>query len=236
MGRTIETYEERTRTILGGPAERDIKAESLQDHVLGAVRKFSSDLPRITFADYVGDGVVFDLLLPVTWVHGFSRVQGVEYPQGQRPASILDLQEVSYYPADSAPTKIRLRDTTPATGKTARVYFSLPWPEPNSDPVTDKISDLDFIPVCHLAAAYAALELAGGAAGNTRSSLPGADLVGEASEQARWLEEHDRHLKIYSTHVGGADGGGAPASGIIDWDATASFRETGRRFLFRGRR
>jgi hypothetical protein len=234
MGNAVETWEERTRTILGSPSTDDLSSESLQDHVLAAVRRFSGELPRITYSDYVGDSVTFDLALPTGWVNGFSRVQALEYPLGDRPATNLDLQEISYYPADSAPLKIRLRDTTPVTGKTARVYFSIPWPVPTSDPTVDKISDLDFIPVCHLAAAYGALELAGGAAGNTRNSLSGADLVGESTEQARWLEEHDRHMKIYLTHVGGSEDG-APADGIIDWDAAASYL-SGRRFLFRGRR
>jgi hypothetical protein len=234
MGRTITEWADRVSTLLGDPKPTPA-AESLEDHVIAAVRKFSSDLPRITYVDYTGDGVTFDLALPAGWVSGFSRAQAVEYPQGQRPETYLDLQEVALYPRDSAPTKIRLRDTTPAVGKTARVYYSLPWPVPTSDPAIDKISDLDFEPVCHLGAAYAALELSGDAAGHTRSSLPNADLVGEQTEHARWVTEYERHLKVYLGHVG-TEEGGAPASGIIDWDATASFLETGRRFLFRGRR
>jgi hypothetical protein len=236
MGRTITQWEDRASTLLGAPKPAPA-SESMQDHVLAAVRKFSADLPRITYADYPGDGVTFDLALPAAWMNGFSRVQEVEYPQGERPPVRLDLQEVSPYPPDSAPTAIRLRDTTPAVGKTARVFYSLPWPVPDENPATDKISDLDFEPVCHLAAAYAALELASDAAGHTRNSLSGADLVGEQTEQGRWLAAYDRHLKTYLAHVGAdEEGGGAPASGIIDWDATASFLQTGRRFLFRGRR
>jgi len=236
MGRTITEWADRVSVLLGDPKPTPAP-ESLQDHVIAAARRFSGDLPRISFADYAGDGVAFELNLPASWVNGFSQVQAAEYPQGERPEVYLDMQEISLYPRDSAPTKIRLRDTTPASGKTARLYFSLPWPIPDENPATDKISDLDFEPVCHLAAAYAALELSGDAAGHTRNTLSGADLVGEATEHGRWVTEHERHLKIYLNHVGAdAEGGGAPASGIIDWDARASFLETGRRFLFRGRR
>lgn len=234
MGRTIDDWQDRTQTLLGDPKPTPAP-ESIQDHVLAAIRRFSADIPRITYADYPGDGVTFDLNLPTGWVPGFSRVVELEYPQGQRPAEYLDLQEVSLYPRDSAPTKIRLRDTTPATGSTTRVYYAIPWPIPTDDPSIDKISDLDFEPVAHLAAAYAALELSGDAAGHTRSSIPGANIAGDTSEYDRWIREHERHLELYFGHVGSVEGG-ALADGIIDWDARSTFVETRGRFLFRGRR
>jgi hypothetical protein len=236
MGRELSTWRDRTRDRLGNPSSQQISPGSLEDHVRAAIRTFSSDRPRVTFANFVGDGVTFDLAISslTGWVHGFSGIEAIEHPQGEREPLFLDEQSWQLYPFDSAPTAVRLLATIPAVGTTARVYYSVPWPIPTSDPTVDKMADTDYEPLVALAASQAALELAGRAAGHQRPSLPSASLVGEQTEEARWLELSRALAKEYRTHVGaGAEGQEPPAMTVGDWDASSTWRETGKRFLIR---
>lgn len=232
---TLTAWETRVREMLGNPSTTTLPQADLQGHVRAAVRKFSQDRPRTLFADYPGNGSAFDLTVPTGWTNGFSSVQQVEYPQGNRPRDVLDMAEVSLYPEDSAPTHIRLNQTTPTSGKTARVYYSVPWPIPTATASDDKVADTDFDPVASLAAHYAALELAGKAAGHKNPTIPQADAMDWENETERWRSVARDRLKDYQSHVGSADGPG-PAGGVTDWDAASSWTDVGKRFLFRGRR
>ncbi|MGQ0671235.1 MAG: hypothetical protein ACT4PO_16505, partial [Actinomycetota bacterium] len=223
------------RSLLGEPPKKLITDEAIEDNVAAAVRRFSGDSPRVTFTDFSGNGSAFDFALPTGWIHGFSRVSAIEHPTGNRPETFLDLKEIITYPRDSAPTVIRLLETTPATGtNNVRVYWTLPWPIPTSDATVDKIADHDFEPVAHLGAYLCCLQLESQAAANTRLTVPTADFAGQGEESGRWKEAGDRHLKAYLDHIGGGlDGAVGPADGLTDWDARSSWLETGRRFLFR---
>lgn len=235
MGRSLPQWEQRVRGMLGNPSTDQLASNDLQDEVEAAVRQFSADSPQVALSDFTGNGTAFDLTLPPAWQAGFSSVRAVEYPQGERPPSFLDLAEVQPHPFDSAPTVIRLMQTIPANGKTARIYFTKAWPVPDAASGTDLISEADFEPVCHLAAWGGALELAGRAAGNKSPSLPSAAVVDFQTEEQRWRDIARDHLKAYQSHVGGADGP-APADAITDWDALSTWADTGRTFLFRPRR
>lgn len=237
MGRALATWESRVRALLGNPGNNSsgITNADVDEFVFAAVRKFSGDYPRVLFSDFAGNGSTFDLTKPAAWVDRFSSVRAVEYPQGERPAEHLDMAEVSLYPLDSAPTHIRLEDTTPQTGKTARVYFTVPWPLPTATAGDDKIADTDYEAVAELAAGLAALELAARAAGNKHPTIPSADSVDWQSEADRWRRIGQDYIAKYRDHVGGR-GGEPPASAVFDWDAASTWRDTGRRFLFRGRR
>lgn len=235
MGQALSAWEARTRVILGSPSATDLPTADLEDHVRAAVRKFSADQPRTLFSDYAGDGSTYDLAIPAAWVQRFSSVQAVEYPTGNRPETFLDLEEVTLYPRDSAPTHIRLNRTTPGSGKTARIYWSRPWPIPDATAATDLIPDEDFDPVCHYAAYLGALQLAAKAAGHKKPTLPGADAVDWDSEADRWRRLAKEKRRVYDEHVG-TDSGPPPASAVTDWDARATWPATRGNFLFRGRR
>lgn len=240
MGRQIGAWEARARSRLGGVSARVMEPESLQDHVVAAVRRFSADRPRVLYGDFAGNGVTYDIVISTTltsWVHGFSAIEAIEYPLGDREPTYLDDQRTVLYPAISVPTHVRLLDTVPATGQTARLFYSAPWPSPNEAPATDLISDTDYEPVVALGASTAALELAGRSAGTQRNTLGGADLVGESSESERWLSISRSLAKEYGGHVGSGDGDGeAPAQAVTDWDARSTWDDTGRLFIFRKHR
>lgn len=235
MGQTLATWEARVQELLGHPSTELLPTADIDKHIYAAVRRFSADRSQVTHVDLVGNGVAFEVDLPTDWVVGFSQVEGVEYPQGERPAQWIDLAEVVLYPPNSAPTDIRLNDTTPATGETARIFYSLPWPLPTSTAAVDKISATDYEPVAKLAASYSAEQLAGRAAMHIDPTLPSADLTGVREEIDRWRLMAKDYAGIYNDHVGAADGGAA-ATAVVDWDATPSWLQAGRRFLFRPRR
>lgn len=232
MGQTLTTWTTRTRAKLGTPLVAQISDADLQDHIRAGIRQFSTDRPRILYSDYNGDSVTFSLTIPAAWIDGFASVIAIEYPQGEREPLFLDMAEVELYPGDSDPTHIRLKETTPSTGKVARVFFSSPWPIPTATGSDDKISDTDYEPVTDLSAAKAALEMAARAAGTRKSGLPSADAAEWETEEGRWQAIARALLKSYNDHVG-TEEGGVPASGTTDWDASSLI---GGQFIFRGRR
>lgn len=240
MGRTMSTWTAEMHRLLGRPGGNRLPEPDRIAAVQTAIRQFSHDRPREVHRDFVGDGVLYDLAIPLTgtdpWVHEFSALRKVEYPLGDRPLTPLDMAEVTLYPDESRPTHIRLNSTTPASGQTARIHFTVPWPVPTNTAADDKIEDVDFDAVVHLAAYFGAQQLSADAVDNTHSSLPAADLVDTNEEYERWQRIARARRQVYSDHIG-AGSGKAPASVIFDWDPSASWEGTGRRFLFhRGRR
>jgi hypothetical protein len=168
-------------------------------------------------------------------VNGFSAVLDVEYPQGERIPVFLDMAEVVLYPDVFAPSKIRLEITTPASGKSARVYWSLPYPIPDTNPVTDLVPSEDFEAVVHLAASIVAGELVSEAADTTDPSMPGADIAGFDTESEKWRRRAETLRAFYLEHFGIEDGPSG-ISGTTDWDQPSSFRWLGRRWLLRNPR
>jgi len=233
MGQALAQWEERTRQLLGNLSAAILPTPDVEAAIRAAVRQHSASLPRLTSADFPGNGSSFDLAISsmTGWVQGFSRVEAIEYPQGQRQPIYLDAQSWRLYPSDSAPTFVRLLIDTPSSGTTARVYYSVPWPLPDTNAATDKLPDTDFEALCHLVGCISAQGLADRASGNTSPSIPAASAVVRESEGDRWAKRADELCEFYNDHFGGVGGIGAEA--ITDWDATATFIETGGRFLFR---
>jgi hypothetical protein len=235
VAQALNAWEARIREILGNPDTQILPAPDLTNALKGAFRRFGKDVPRRLHSDFTGDGVTFDLTKPAAWIDGFSTVWQIEYPQGERPPVFLDFKEIQPYPDTSAPTVIRLNETTPAAGKVARLYFTVPWPVPTADPAIDLVPDPDFEAVCQLAAHIAAKELAGRAAGHQRPNLPSATAIGSESEEDRWMRISKTCLAYYQDHVG-TSSGPPGASATTDWDVMSTWQATGKRFLFRGRR
>ncbi len=233
-GHTLNEWSDRVRELLGNPSDGRIGDAALQEHVRGAIRRFSADRPAITYVDFAGNGASYDILVSslTGWVNGFSTVGAIEYPQGQRIPVYLDPQSWVMYPDTSLPTAVRLLTWTPASGQTARVYYTLPWAIPDTTPATDVIPDTSYDPVARLAGYFGALQLAGRASGTQRDSFAGADLVGESTEETRWMDLSRSFLASYTEHVGGTEGE-PPAMATTDWDARSTWIETGHRFLLR---
>ena len=237
MGHTLTQWDAEVRTMLGNPpnSSAGIVDADIQTFITEALRRFSVDRPRVSFSDYAGDGTTFDLTLPAGWVHGFSSVQTIEYPQGERQAVFLDDHEFVMYPGVTEPTAIRLLFTTPESGKTTRVAWTLPWPIPDSTAGTDLVTAVDFEAVCHLVSYTCCLHLSSRSAGNTNPTYPSADVSDWKGEEDRWMVAAREHLKVYRNHIGGGDDD-APAMAVSDFDLGSTWLETGKQFLWRFRR
>jgi hypothetical protein len=234
MGQTLVQWTDRVSALLGAPSTAVLPPVDRDSAVFAAVRRYSKDRPRMTSTDYVGDGVTHTLAIPAGWVNGFSEVWEVEYPQGERPAVYLDIAEVTLYPAILVPTGIRLNLTTPGSGKTTRLVWTLPYPMPDATAATDLVPVTDFEPVASLAAAICAGQLQAEAADNQDPTVPSADFAGTESESGKWGERARKLMTVYLEHLG-IEGGPPGASGILDWDAPSSWVPLGRKWLFRGR-
>jgi hypothetical protein len=232
VGQTLATWEARVQSLLANPPVTVLPVGDIDRHVYAAVRQFSLDRPRATYADFTGDGSSYQFAVPPGWVAGFSWVGAVEYPQGERPPVWLDLAEVQTYPSDDSPTYIQLNLTTPASGKKARVFYSIPYPLPDPNASTDLVPDTSFEYVAKLAAAGGARQLAARAAANVTPTFPSATIGNVEGEEKRWGDVADDYRKEYEAHVG-TGGGPAPASAVIDWDASSDELATGFRWIFR---
>ena len=238
MGQVMARWEERLREVLGQQGEQILPPGDAQNAIKAAIRRHSRSIGRITHADFPGNGSSFDLSVSsmTGWTNGFSEVVAVEMPQGEREPVYLDEQEVSLYPSNSDPTAVRLAVSTPGTGQTARVYYTVPWPIPDTSAATDRLPDTDFDAVVHLAGSIAAQELASRAAGHQRPTIPSASAAGSETEEQRWSRRSQELLEVYLEHFGLDEESMLPAEAIIDWDVRAQWIETGHHFLFRGRR
>ncbi|MEX0755698.1 MAG: hypothetical protein WD556_11375 [Actinomycetota bacterium] len=237
MGQSLTAWTTRVRKLLGNPSTNQIEDANLEECISAAVRRFSADRPRVGHADFVGDGIAYDLEIAsiTSWSFGYSTVEQIEYPLGQREPLYLDSQEWILYPTTSRPTHIRLLTTVPTSGQTTRVFHTVPWPVPDATPANDLIGDIDFEPVARLAAAAGARTMTGRASSNKHPSIPAAEAMDWENEHERWRKLAEDYERDYEEHVGAEDGP-PPASGWLDWDARSSFIEQGRRFLLRGRR
>lgn len=95
----------------------------LQEAARQALAQYSKDAASPIIADLVGDGATYEYTLPTGFVDGFSRVLTLEYPAGQRPATLLDPAHLEVY-RTATTTKLRFVEITPASGETARVTFT----------------------------------------------------------------------------------------------------------------
>jgi hypothetical protein len=227
MGKALGDWEDRVRDILGQVDQGVIKTTLIDSAITKALDTFSNDRPLELQADLAGDGTHYLFTLPTGWVVGFSSALSVEYPQGQRPPLYLDMQEVHPYPDSDSATQLMFDVTTFATGQTARVTFTAPWPMPTQNaPTDDKVPSTDFDAVCHLAASYTAGWKAAEASANTRSSFPAADLSGLGEEADRWRAFSSWARKQYDQHIGSYGDGDehpAPSSATFDWDGMSTF-------------
>jgi hypothetical protein len=232
MGRTLATYTDRVRSILGGVGSSTLSDADVEGHIYAAVRRFSTEVPRLAYSDYAGNSSASSFALPVGWQQGFSEIAGVEYPQGNNPPLGLDDQELNLYPATGEPTTLLLSSTVPQTGQTARLYYTQAWPLPDSSTTTDVIPDVGYEPLCQLAASFAAEQLAARAANSTHPT-GGSDFANVNPEEQNWREVASACLKRFDAFIGGGDQAG-PAFGWESWDVRSNFEyQSGGLYLFR---
>lgn len=201
-----------------------ITSAMVDDCVLQAVDVWSKYKPQRLVADLSGDGD-YDYSLPASFTLGFSQLESVEYPAGERVPIYLDpAEDYTVYRSASATGVIRFFRHTPQTGETARVVYTAQ----HSVGASSTIADVDEQAVADLGAAYVCEALSSYYSQATDSTIAvdSRDYKSQATEYAlrarRFRELALGHLGISTS--GSATGAGAassvPAAGLWrDYDS-----------------
>lgn len=188
-----------------------------------AVKRYARLRPVEAVQDYPGDGATFDLALPTGWVPDLSTVRSLEYPTGQRPASLLEAEDWSFYRVSTTVQKIRLAALTPSAGQTLR----LTWTKPHTvDQAGSSIASQDEEAVANLAAAIGLRQLAAVYA-NTVDPTLAADSVNYRSKSSDYLKLAGELEQQYREHMGITDKGSETLAGgvFVDVDRTNSLNQ-----------
>ena len=191
--------------------------------IVEAVKRYARVRPIEAVQDYAGDSATFDFALPTGWVPDFSTVRAIEYPAGQRPASLLEPEEWSFYRSATTTVTIRLKTLTPSTGQTLRVT----WTKPHLvDTSGSTIPAQDEEAVANLAAAVGLRELAAHYA-NTVDPTMQADSVNYRSKSSEYLKLADELEGQYKQHLGITDDTNEIVAGgtFVDVDRTNSLNQ-----------
>lgn len=219
---TILTFE-----TLFGDRVRDSGAKfttaQIDRAIVEAVKRYSRVRPVEAVQDYPGDGATFDFALPTGWQQDSSTIRAVEYPAGQRPASLLEPTDWEFYRSTTSVVKLRLKSLTPASGQTLRVT----WTKPHVVDVTSStIIAHDEEAVANLAAAVGLRQLAALYA-NTVDPTIQADSVNYRSKSSEYLKLAGELEQQYREHLGiKAEGSETMAGGtFVDVDRSSSLNQ-----------
>ncbi len=191
--------------------------------------RYSADRPLIKVKDYAGNGVAYTFTLPATYIDGFSSIESVEYPAGERPQSFLDAREFLVDWISETAKALILSETTPATGQTLRVRYSAQRTIESEILLTDRDA------VSKLAAALCYRMLAARYA-QTSDPTISADVVNYRTKAQEYTALADKLEKDYHSQVSGdasGEGGPAASSGWVNWDTR---QQVGLDYLFHPRR
>jgi hypothetical protein len=168
--------------------------------------RYSKDRPLRVIADLTGDGAQFewDTATIADWEKGFSRIAGIEYPQGQRPPAMLANDDWELYETPTG-RSLRFRFAL-AGGQVARVSFTAPHALDASS-----MPDADFYAVGALGASLAARKLAAVYAQIGDSSLS-ADTVNYRTKSQEYMALAKRLEQDYANLLGTDPERSAPAA------------------------
>jgi hypothetical protein len=228
MGRTLDAWATQVQRIVKDGAGLDVtESDALDVGVRPALAQFSIDRPRRAVIEAVGDTTAY-VALPDTddgWVPGFSWVDRIEYPARENPPVWLDAQswELTRSVDDVDIEQVVLYDARPAASEHVRVVFFTSWPTPDQTAATDKVDDVGFHAVTHLAASLCLHHLAAEAARSRSGALPTAFVDGD--RRSRELREQAKAIRsVYDSYLGRAPqgsatgAGGVPVSRVFDYD------------------
>lgn len=191
--------------------------------IVEAAKRYTRVRPIEAVQDYAGDGVLFDFALPTGWMPDLSTVRSLEYPAGQRPASMLESEDWTLYRLSTSVQKIRLISLTPSTGETLRIT----WTKPHLiDGSSSTIPGNDEEAVANLAAAIGLRELAAHYANTVDPTLT-ADSVNYRSKSSEYLKLASELEQQYRAHMGIKDEGAEIVAGgtMLDVDRANSVNQ-----------
>ena len=196
--------------------EDELAVGSIEERLGDAVRFYSRIAPRTNgVRDYAGDNATYEFPLPSDWDPQFSRVQSVEYPQGNQDPDYLESNQWFIYDTPSGQV-LRLK-TTPSSGETARVSYTRMHKISSQQ---NTVPERDNRALCYLAASLIARNLESKYASHTEPSL-GADVINYRTKQRQYADVADHFETLFKGHFGMKRRDTSPAAGAwgpVDFD------------------
>ena len=190
---------------------QDAAAKLSPDELKSAIEeaiggRYSKDRPQRIVADLTGDGAQFewDTATLTGWQDGFSQIVAIEYPQGQRPPTMLEDGDWEMYDSPTG-RSLRFRFAL-ANGQVARLTFTAPHALDASS-----MPDADFYAVGALGASLAARKLAAVYTQIGDSSLS-ADTVNYRTKSQEYMALAKRLEQDYANLLGTDPERSAPAA------------------------
>jgi len=180
-----------------------LSTENIDECILSALRRYSSDLPKDIFGIIDGDGTsVYDVSAAsiVGWVENDSFISRVFAPWSLDNANEIENNKWSTEEDPTTGKNIVLKEIAPAVGDSIRIQFSGEWAE-NTVPARHISS------VAKLAAASMCRMLASRAAQQGESTI-GADTFSSTTEAEQWRSLARDFESQYKAGIGlGSDSG-----------------------------
>ncbi len=203
------------------PADMGFKDGEFGEMIRMALGRYSKDRQLKDYADMAGDGSAFDFSLPAAWDGSLSVPIQVEYPQGEQVPEFLQRRDWTIYAEGTSAEKFRFLTFTPASGKTARLFYTKRHTVSETAASTT-IPENDQGAFLKLVAAEACYELARRFAQTSAPTL-GADSIDYESKATEYTKLARDLMRQYARHFGMKEGDTAgPAGATLDLDASLS--------------
>ena len=203
---------EKIKALVADDAGKLNNPADYEQHIDGAIKKYSKHRPAIKVIDVVGVGS-HDLDLPASWVEGFSLPKAVEFPIGDVPATLIDTDTFDLYITPTG-TKLRLSQHSILATESIRLSFTLPR-EVATIPVNDESA------LVWLATSLCCAQLAN-AYSQTSDATIGADSVNYRTKGQEFTSRAKQMMNLYMNHLGlKSDDVVAPAVGIKETHSKA---------------
>lgn len=194
----IDIVERKTKDSSG-----TLQYEDYTGAVTEALKRYSKHRPYWKVADITGNGG-HDYPLPADWSEGLSAAQGIEYPVGNIPETILDAADWKLY-ATPTGKKLRLITSTPKATETFRLVYSTLHASERTVPAADIEA------VANLAASICLRQLAA-KYGQTSDPTINADVVNYRSKCDEFRRLADSLEALYKEHLGLKESDTTPAA------------------------
>lgn len=181
-----------------------------------AVSRYGKDRPRVKVEDVVAPGGNY-LSLPSGWQADFSSLQSIEYPIGNRPATLLDQDGYALY---QTPTTSEIHLVSAITaGQSARLSYTIRHAVDVTPADTIRAEDREA--VCCWAAALLLDQLAAWFTGSSDSTIQ-ADSVDRRSKGGDYAARAGKLRKRYYDELGIDERKNVAAGVVVDLDTADS--------------
>ncbi len=177
--------------------------------ITAALNRYSKFRPDINAIDITGNGT-HDYDLPSGWSHEFSMIASLEYPMGNMPETILDLEDFGIYQTPTG-QKMRIRTAAPRATEKFRLTYTVLRS-------ATTVPDIDVDAFCNLAASMCLEDLANAFAQTSDPTID-ADSVNYRTKSAEFAARAKRLFQLYKDHIGiKEDDTTPPATAVADFD------------------